>query len=394
MSNKIRFEIPNSKDESKYIGFNFDGDNSKFFFPPKYLDEDATEQIKKIEARKIILLLKRYQKEYLLNGDNSELFQFHSMIWLIQDYIDHGYYVETERISKIGFNGRINWKKTIKNNSILFDNGNIIYKDFVRDRIIVNDSQVLTQIYKCCLRYAVERLGFVYGIEQTERSIYDIEKNKEYLLSFLNKELRNTFKDYKKLLLNHLFIIITNQNSKNKNQGFSIYSSEFEYVFEYVVNKVFGTENVKEFYNEYFYYLPDKSNEYKARKLRPDTILKDDSSKTYYIIDSKYYNYGYSNNKKDLPFASSISKQIAYNHYLRDQLEKEPKFKVKSIFILPFAKTEKKDIKYIGYAKRKQNDEDDDKIMVYLVDLKELIDEFFNKGARLQKVLLEMIKSQ
>ena len=107
----------------------------------------------------------------------------------------------------------------------------------------------------------------------------------------------------------------------------------------------------------------------------------------YYIIDSKYYNYGYTNNPNDLPQSSSISKQIGYNHYLREILnqknnEKDKQTgiedeKVRSIFLLPYSKKENEDvIKFVGWAQKKTETNNNDKIAVYLVDLKTLVDAY------------------
>ena len=49
----------------------------------------------------------------------------------------------------------------------------------------------------------------------------------------------------KKLLLKYLITIIKNQSSKFTNRGFSIYDSEFEYVFEFLINKVFWHRKYK-----------------------------------------------------------------------------------------------------------------------------------------------------
>ncbi len=393
MSDKFNFVVPQEKSECKYIGFNFEKDSSSFIFPCRYLDESAIEEDKKEqtfkqEARKIITLLKRVQKEYLLAGESGELTQFYSMIWLIQDYIDHGYYVESETISKIGANGKINWKKTLKLNDIAFNSGNIIYKNFIRDKKMIDSSQTLTQIYKACLEFSVQKLGFIFGIEKIENSIYKLETcDKNFLTYFLKEELNKTFRDYKKTLLKHLISIINNIGSQEKNNGYSIYDGEFEYVFEMLINKVFGTENVKDFYNTYSYFLPER---YKSSRLRPDTIMKDERSKTYYIIDAKYYSYGYTNNPKDLPPASSISKQVGYNHYLKDNLkEKEKDFKVKSIFVLPYSSSARGEkIKYVGFAQSDRNSREDDRVAVCLIDLKKLIDTYLSNSENLSPELL------
>lgn len=393
MNNKVEFKIPIDKKEYNYIGFDI-GNNNQFVFPPKYFGDNKPEEKEyKKEAKKIITLLKKFRQEYFINGNQNELFQFYSMIWLIKDFLEHGYYVEMEHTSKISENGKINWKKTIKHNSILFDKGNIIYKKFVRDKVISNDSQILIQIYKACLKFSIDKLGFIFDIHQTENSIYNIEKEKEFLIYYLNTELNNTFKDYKKLVLQHLISIIANQNSKQKNDGFSIYDAEFEYVFEFLINKMFGTENVKDFYNTYSYYIPSR---FLASPLRPDTIMKDSKQKVYYILDAKYYNFGYSQKTQDLPQASSISKQISYNHYLRDNLKEQESYKVKSVFVLPFSKSEDDDyIKYIGYAVRDDNSNNDDKVMIVLIDLKTLIDRYLTNDTNvLKQRFLELLNKQ
>ena len=400
MKNNFTFYIPNNKRDSKYIGFDFEKDNSVFIFPCQYLDENVNEKTKKSEARKIMSLLKKVQKDYIFGGKSDELYQFYSMIWLIQDFINRGYYSETENISKISTNGRINWKQTIKNNSILFDNGNIIYKDIVRNKNIINESQIITQIYKCCLSYSVERLGFIFGIDSTEKSIFDMDsKDKEMMIYYLNTELHQTFLDYKKQLLQHLLTIITNKNDKNKDIGYSIYDAEFEYVFEFLINKVFGNENVTEYYNKYEYHIfeDNKEKTYSASHLRPDTIMKKDDI-NYYIIDAKYYNFGYTKSGKDLPQSSSISKQIGYNHYVRDLLKEklnaDNDISVKSIFLLPFASKTNEYIKYIGYASSdKITDKNhEDSIAICLIDLKELINTYLGYSHNISiESLIEVI---
>ena len=214
-NNGVNFIVPNNKSEINYIGFDILQNCNRFVFPPKYFGNNKiSDQDKRKEARKIITLLKKFRQEYFLNGNCDEFFQFNAMIWLIQDYINHGYYVELEQTHKIATNGKINWKQTIKHNSIFFENENIIYRQFVRNRTFIDDSQILTQIYKSCLYYSVERLGFIFGVKKTENSIFDIEKDKDYLLFFLYNELDKTFNDYKKTLLMHLIAIIKNQNLK------------------------------------------------------------------------------------------------------------------------------------------------------------------------------------
>lgn len=398
MKNNINFYVPNNKKECEYIGFDFEKENPTFIFPCQYLtfkDENEQEKNKiyKKEAKNIITILKKIHKEYLFGGYNAELSQFYSMLWLIGDFIEHGYYKETEKIFNFDKYGKINWKRTIRTNSIFFCDENIVYNKMSRDKNIVNKSQILSQIYKSCLQYSVERIGFIFGIFKTEKSIFNIEhKEKEYLSYLLKKELRVTFKDYKKTLINHLLSIINNQNSQNRATGFSIYDIEFEYVFEKMINLVFGNQDVKKYFNKYQYCLPDEDHIKPTLPLRPDTILVDD--KTYYIIDSKYYNFGYTLDYKDLPQATSIAKQLGYNRFIKENLAND--CIIKSIFVLPFASKDENKIKFVGYARPINSQKEEDKIGIYLIDLKTLIDTYLNAAPQDEKLtplkLLEIIR--
>ena len=92
-----------------------------------------------------------------------------------------------------------------------------------------------------------------------------------------------------------------------------------------------------------------------------------------YVIDAKYYNYGYSRNQKDLPQSSSITKQIGYNHYLSDHNDRKKHY---SVFLLPTS-LENEPIEYVGYAASEKEKNVIDKVAVCLIDLRTLVDVFY-----------------
>ena len=404
MNDTISFKVPPYKVKDEYIGFH--PSSGTFIFPCQYFSEQQTyEQNTALyhkEARNIIFLLKHVCQDYLFGDGKNELIQFHSMIWLLQDYVDRGYYTETETVNKNSSPGRINWKRTIKQNRIFYNNSNIIYSNFVYNRVMMNESRIITQIYKACLAYSVERLGFIYGLTKTAHTVFDVDKDRDFIIFYLKNELNNTFRDYKKTLIGHLLSIVTHQSNKAKNVGYAIYDKEFEYVFEFLVNYAFGTEDVKKFYNAYSYCLNDLSDLVPASRLRPDTITKDELNNTYFIVDSKYYNYGYTHNPKHLPESSSISKQLGYNHYLKDHLiDTEKDFWVRSVFVLPYASTKEGEyIKYVGYAQRDDSkdvtaDHIDNRVAICLIDLKELIHTYMEHSTNLSpKTLIDCINRE
>ena len=403
MKSKVEFIAPAQKGEYEYIGFDLEANAGRFVFPCRYIAsgrENAAdaeqEKEQKEEAKKIISLIKRVQKEFSLGGSGDESFQFYSMVWLIRDYIDNGYYTETERVVRRGDQGRIDWKHTLRHSGIYFDGNNLLYRDFYVQKNRLDEANLLAQIYKCCLAYSAECIGFLYNVSQTERSVFRMDSSADvgFMFYHVQKELGRTFNSYKQMLLRHLLTILKGRQGKIRAVSLCMHDKEFEYVFEFLVNSVFGTEVVQDFYNEYCYVIGDNHNRFSASKLRPDTIMKNPMASEsvepdFYVIDAKYYNYGYTGNPRDLPQASAIAKQIGYNYYLRDNYNEtdENRKEFYSIFLLPFAKGDEYDyIEYIGYAtnssssanKMDKEDKKMDKVAVCRVDLKTLVDVYFN----------------
>ena len=399
MDGAVKFIVPADKRECSYIGFDLQTDSAQFVFPCKYIEDTAADDVKKTEARKILSLIKKVQQEYFFGGDGSQTLQFFAMTWLVRDFVDNGYYTEREDIIKKGGKGAIDWKRTIKNNAIYIDNGNIIYREIFTHKSMLNDGGTLAQIYKCCLEYSVKHIGFLYNVTRTERSVFDITSpaTVNYMAHVVQSQLNQTFNSYKKVLLNHLLTILKGLQGRMKSISLSMRDSEFEYVFEFLINAVFGTDDVRNYYNEYTYHLVGE-RPYTASKLRPDTIMQNKSGKPdYFVIDAKYYNYGYTQRHGDLPQASSISKQIGYNAYLKKN-DGEQHRDFYSVFMLPYAKgSDGATIKYIGYATNRRDGADDgkkisaDRIAVCLIDLRTLTDAYFGEGVSGQQLKRELI---
>ena len=130
--------------------------------------------------------------------------------------------------------------------------------------------------------------------------------------------------------------------------------------------------------------------------MEPDTIMIRDNN--VYVLDGKYYKYGYTRSNSDLPNTSSIHKQITYGEYI----DSNPSFSFKKIynaFILPGdiqkQKTmSKKQMYYIGYAVSdwKKGDKPYERIAGIVIDTKFLMYEYLSKD-KLIKDLAEEIEN-
>ena len=400
---KIDFVVPENKQEFSYIGFNFKENKSMFVFPCQYFAsfENAGEDLRKREAKKILELIVNFKSE-AQSGDNSGAGSLYScMIWLLSDFLENGYYKEWLFESKTSGSGKIDWKKTLKNNDILFDGENIAYKTVFHKTRKIEENQIITEIYKCCLGWCAENLGWIFDLYDVEKSIFSLKshENVTFMINFLNAKLVNNFLDYRQKLFSCLMKILKCVKEKDASNFFYANETEFEYIFEKIINNAFGNVDVRKFYTHAYYKIGGKI--VNSSKLRPDTIMKAEKEDVFCVIDAKYYNFGYSGNEKDLPASSSITKQIAYAEFIyRKWLDCNSK--IKSVFLLPFAaKGHEEKMKFVGSAYyTEENTEDQNvekRIYVILVDLKTLIDLNYSQNketkADLQEKLLKILNS-
>ena len=156
MKGGVEFVIPSQKGEYEYVGFDLQGETVRFVFPCRDIPPEkagSTEEEKaararelKAEARKVLSLIKQVQKEFSLGGGEGETSRFYSMIWLLRDYIDHGYYAETEHVSGKGDHGKIVWKRTLRDSGIYFAGSNLLYRDFIVRKNKPDDANLLAKI--------------------------------------------------------------------------------------------------------------------------------------------------------------------------------------------------------------------------------------------------------
>ena len=188
----------------------------------------------------------------------------------------------------------------------------------------------------------------------------------------------------KKILLTHMRNVIIGLDESSNNKDFVYGVDSYYYIFERMVDSIFGNvTNISDFYPSAKWQLVrNEFKEIESSKLRPDTIiLKDDESgnKLAFILDSKFYRFGFTGNESDLPETTSIQKQITYGDYI---LKNSPVSvdRIYNAFLLPYDKNREtfksdKNLQYIGFAKStwKDNSMSHDIIHAFLIDLKHVI---------------------
>ena len=89
----------------------------------------------------------------------------------------------------------------------------------------------------------------------------------------------------------------------------------FEYVWEKMIDKVFGISEKSDYFPKTTWNLLE-DKKYDNASLEPDSIMIYNDK--VFVLDAKYYKYGWSGAAGHLPESTSINKQITYGEYIAE----------------------------------------------------------------------------
>ena len=323
-----------------FVGLQLD-DDIRISFPRGYC---RSENMSDDEVRNQVFLLLstinicmtelQSNVDFVSSQDFETDFPFFSYLYVLYDYMARGYYKETESYYKRGTLGKIKWDKTIKNIKPIVQDGNIVYTEFYVKNSRVKDDELFRLVQQYCVYMSFEHVGWLFTDKRFEKP--KVKFDKALFSSVVANKLIHTFNDRNKQLFVHMLNIINGcDNSKNKSvKRFG--TNRFEYVWESMIDKVFGIEDKEKYYPTTVWMVEGRG--IKSSALRPDTIMKNGSS--VLVLDAKYYRYGLTMSPNHLPDSSSTHKQITYGEYIdyNKQFAKEfgDNYKVYNAFLLPF----------------------------------------------------------
>lgn len=400
--------VPVDKSNS-FVGIKIDEGIVKVFVPRVFReDEDWKKDIRLF--LKSIEIAKTKNTENINKGSNNtdNAWPIDSYLWLINDYLENGLYYNREKKLSRSNSGKIEWKRTLQQVPIYSD-GNIIYDQLITSKMTpAND--MITHIYKLCLRQSVDKIGWLFKIN-FHIQIDQLVSIKEMIMR-VRKELNETFDDIKRIRFNHMLNILkTTEGDNMLSSHYSYGITNYYYVFETMVDMLFDgiTGDEKKKYDPNGYWQLNGQNRFLASRLRPDTILKR-NDKTY-ILDAKMYQYGATHDRSKLPETQSLQKQITYGDFVSNNLRDK---NIRNAFILPYNKLLKSFINdpnamkyndfnlvYFGYAYVDWRDDEDfqdyDNIYAFGIDFNYLLNNYKNPDYEIInqfcKVIEENIKS-
>lgn len=378
-----RCKVNTNWDEDIFVGLKCDGDDISIHFP---LGFDISHDEKELRSDILLLLdtirstTSRKESEYVQGIKSYEQVSFPVQAYLevIFDFYKRGYYKEIEVLYNVAKRGKINWNRTIKTQKAYIQDGNAYYLDFVTKNNSLQNDQMITLIHEYCVYESFDKIGWLFTNSMPQKP--RIKFNYKMFKGILMDKIAATFNDNNKMLFRNLLAIIDYTGAGFSTRKFQYGTYRFEYVWESLVDRVYGISGKEEFFPKTYWNI-DK-NVVPNACLEPDTIML--CNNDVYVLDAKYYKYGATKRAVDLPESTSINKQITYGEYIDEQKSFRQKYgdnmKVYNAFLMPFNSqsdkwmTEDKVIR-IGqaYGDWKTNLKSYEKVQGIVVDIKYLM---------------------
>lgn len=400
---RSKCKVNSNREMDTFVGLRCNDGDISINFPMGYHISDDNK-----ELRKDIMLLfttlavntERKESEQLGQGSSFEEVEFplQSYMHIIKDYFVRGYYREQEVSYKIAKTGKINWNRTIKTQKAYMQDNEVFYLDFVTRKNGIKENEMITLIHEYCVYESFERIGWLFTKAMPKKP--RIAKREKVFRTVLRDKISNTFNDCNRMLFRHMLAIINFEGDKDADKNYRYGTYRFEYVWERMIDRVFGIENKADYFPKTTWYA--NGDRYDNASLEPDTIML--YGNNVYILDAKYYKYGVTDKAWDLPGSTSINKQITYGEYVAN----EQKFKsvhgnamkVYNAFLMPYDSLKSKyagnhEMLKVGEAisNWKDNTEEYQKIQGILIDAKTLMNINVRQEMKEIEKLAKMIES-
>lgn len=325
-------------DGDSFVGIKADTGSLEICFPIGYELPENDDDLR-VDVQNLIGVLAKEESHVEspdFSGHVSVDFPIHAYIHVIRNFLNTGhYYIETETHFTTAIEGVSNWPRTFRNQMGLAQkNGSIIFTQMTVRKQTPNAYKKITQIHQYCVHKAFSKIGALYVsfVPEEPAQCPSIAES----ISILTDKINHTNNDMDRDLFRAMRCILTYEDSKSEDHRFFFGTNRFEYVWQSMVDTAFGIPNKDDFFPKASW-LVDYGTKFKGKytSLQPDTIMI--YGDKYYILDSKYYRYGWTGDPEHLPGGPDINKQITYGEYISCN-RSIPNERLFNAFILPYNK--------------------------------------------------------
>lgn len=377
-----RIRVLEAERGDAFVGFNINEYEAVLSLPMGMSPPKTVSETQKL-ARKLVRLLRALQPSAyparlgsLRSNTDPDEFPFEACTNLIFDYLETGevlWTVSSER-TRTG-RGRIDWPRTFKR-VVPFgsEGGEFVFTQFVRHQSIRKTNNPIAQLHRTCLTFAFDSIGWLFTDLKFDEQGSALPK--EIALSTLENELAQTYNDRRRRILSSILQIIEFKAPSSVQAGHAIYGTEhFEYVWEKMIDSVFGNADKSTYFPKAQWILEDGTRT--PSPLEIDTVMNHDGQ--MYILDAKYYRFGLTEQPIHLPGTADINKQVTYGQ-MAYRVSAQETF---NAFLLPFKSPSlsKHRFERFGVAVPTWLNREPfshEKIVGIFVDTEALIDWFFN----------------
>lgn len=341
---KIHCHVNENGDGDRFVGIKTDTSRAVVYFPMGYGLPESESDIRQDIIRLIdVLSLFNGSKDKVLATSNLEApysvnFPINAYMNIIRHFLEQdSYYTEKDPIRKTSDRGKIDWTVSLKRNIAFFqEDGMPFFDRYTVKGLTSNENNLITQIHKYCVFVAFSTLGWLFTPHIPPDPHIDLDK--ERFLFALRKKLAVTHNDKDKKLFQDMLSMIEHLDNENTEKQYYFGTNHFEYVWEKLIDEVFGMKGKEEFFPRTKWSLKfgdDKNN----HALEPDTVMICQGK--IYVLDAKYYRYGVTGQTRHLPESTSINKQITYGEYIdncQDLKDKYGELPIYNAFLMPYNK--------------------------------------------------------
>ncbi|MGN0728560.1 LlaJI family restriction endonuclease [Treponema sp.] len=311
----------------KFVGLRFIDGKLSVYFPVGYRKPNkADEKEVRRDILNLISVLSTFtSRESAISNpaflNTKEVdFPIHAYLYIINDFLNHGYFQQKEQIYRRSTSGKISWARTIKQIRPQIIDGSAVYLDFVTHHSNHNENELITLIHKFCVHECFEKIGYLFSSYIPQKS--PLAFNKNLFTAVIKTKASSTFNESELLLFKNMLNVINSMDSNGEKKNFIFGTDNFHHVWEQLVDSVYGEKDKDSFYPKVYWKFKNSktfSFSEKRNSLRPDTIMitnRGNENQKIFVLDSKYYRYGATKNPNHLPDSASVVKQLAYAQYI------------------------------------------------------------------------------
>lgn len=356
-----------------FVGIRAENGEPRILFPAGYFKKgelpSIPEETLRREAFNLLKILgtAAQSDSPLLSREDIKIqadFPLTAYVELLEDYIDRGLYREVETSHKTNASGKIDWNRTFKRHSPLFSktpdgSGNFICTDFVASRKSYEKSRIITQIHRFCIREAIQKIGFLFGMGESPEC--PLEFDESLFRTTLQAKFGATFQERLLRLFGNMLKVVDHLSGKkseeNGNPSDFVFGVEkFWPVWQWMLDSLFGNlesgEDKRDFQPHCRWNVNGKpfGGEIPGYTMQPDTIMRlhNDGKPEIFILDAKFY-------PENLPASDSIAKQIIYGDFVEKNSQKfgVESDRIYNAFLLPTSERTAKTpygMEFFGYA--------------------------------------------